>query len=236
MYEYSAFPSHDLAVENLAELKYKRGGGYIRSRNGDAGKAVKVLETPSIRTPIEVFQTLETIQERASGVTAAAAGVADTDGRATIYEGNQANTADRFGLLNKSYSFGYNRFAKLWEHGVREHLSGKVSVDILGPDGVDLVPLKKSDLFKGNEEFTVLVESSNAELALSEQKKRSQAAFYSSLIGNPVVNQQEVIEQLGITTGIEEERIRELLDTTNYGEASVMSEADRDIESLLEGS
>lgn len=223
------------AVKNLSQLKYRRGGNYIES-NTDVNKAVKFVETPSIQTPIQVFSTLESIQERASGVTAAAAGVADTDGRATIYEGNAANTADRFGLLNKSYSFGYKRFAKLWEWGVREHLNQKIAVDILGPDGIDIEMLSKRDLFRGKEDYATVVESSNAELQLSEQKKRTIAAFYSALIGNPTVpNQKKVLERLGQIAGEDEQILKQVLDTTEFGDAVVMAEAERDIEIILDG-
>lgn len=222
-------------VDNLSELKYRRGGNYIKSK-GDAGKAVKFVDTPSISTPINVFEQLEKIQERASGVTAAASGVADTDGRATIYEGNQAATADRFGLLNKSYSFGYKRFAKLWEHGVREHLNKKIAVDILGPDGIDIQMIGKSDLFRGKEDYAVMVESSNAELQLSEQKKRTMTAAYAGLLGNPAVpNQKFVVERLMEIAGEEQEAIRQLLDESGHGDAYVMSEAERDIEIILDG-
>lgn len=223
------------AVQNLAQLKYRRGGNYIEA-NGDAGKAVKFVETPSINTPINVFEQLEKIQQKMSGVTDAAAGVADTDGRATIYEGNAANTADRFGLLNKSYSFGYKRFAKLWEHGVREHLSKKIAIDILGPDGIDIEMVGKGDLFRGKEDYAVMVESSNAELQLSEQKKRTLTAFLSALINNPVIpNQKKLIEVLGQVAGADNEQLRQILDESEFGNAVVMSEAERDIEIILDG-
>lgn len=223
-------------VDNLAELKYRRGGGFIKAKAGGAKNAIDTLEVPSIDTPIKVFQTLENIQARASGVTAAAAGVEDTDGRATIYEGNAANTADRFGLLNKSYSFGYKRFAKLWEHGVREHLTKEISVDVLGPDGIELVAVGPDNLFKGDEDYAVKVKSSNAELQISEQKKRSVAAYYGSLIGNPAVpNQPKVIEKLGEVAGAEVEDIRQILDTNGYASSDIMSEAERDIEIILDG-
>lgn len=223
------------AIANLAQLKYRRGGNYIEA-TGDVTKAVRFMDTPSINTPISVFQTLEGIQTKASGVTDAASGVADTDGRATIYEGNMAQTSDRFGLLNKSYSFGYKRFAKLWEHGVREHLTRKIAVDILGPDGMDIEMIGKADVFKGKEDYAVLVESSNAELQMSEQKKRTLSAYLSALLNNPAVpNQKKLIEILGITAGAEEEQIRQLLDDSEFGDSAVMAEAARDIEIILDG-
>src|SRR6056297_405806 len=145
------------AIQNLAELKYRKDG-WVKSNGGQAANAVKIMETPSIDTPLAVFNTLETIKQAASGVTAGAKGVEDTDGRATIYEGNQQNVADRFGLFNKSYAFGYKRFAKLWEHGVREHLVRKVAIDIIGPEGIEVEEVSRRDIFRKNDEFSVMTE------------------------------------------------------------------------------
>lgn len=223
------------AIKNLAELKYRRDG-YIKAAPGTTNSAMKIVETPSIETPLKVFTQLETIKQSASGVTAGALGIADTDGRATIYEGNQASVADRFGLFNKSYSFGYKRFGVLYMHGVDEHLTKKMSVDMIGPEGIEQERISRSDIFRKNDEFGVIVESSNAELALSEQKKRTISAFYSALMGRPdMANQKVVIEELGSVAGASPETIRRLLDLEIYGDAEIMSEAERDIESIIDG-
>lgn len=223
------------AIQNLAELKYRRDG-YIKVTPGTAQTAVKVVETPSINTPLEVFRQLEAIKQQASGVTAGALGVADTDGRATIYEGNEQNTADRFGLFNKSYSFGYRRFGHLYMHGVDEHLTKKVAVDILGPEGIEVEVIGRTDIFRKNDDFAVIVEASNVELALSEQKKRTMGAFYGALLGRAdLANQKVVIESMAAVAGLEPDKIRQLLQLDLYGTAEIMSEAERDIESLLDG-
>lgn len=223
------------AIQNLAELKYRKDG-YVKANPGMSQNSVKIMETPSIDTPLKVFDTLEKIKAAASGVTAGAKGVEDTDGRATIYEGNQQNVADRFGLFNKSYSFGYKRFAQLWEHGVREHLSKKIAVDIIGPEGISVQDISRRDIFRKNDEFAVMTEQSNAELALSEQKKRALGAYYSALLGlQGQVNLKTVIERLGAVAGEEKDVIRQLLDVDNHGTAHVMSEAERDIERIVDG-
>lgn len=222
------------AVKNLAELKYRREG-YIKVNQGiDLNQAVQTLAVESIDTPIAVYNLLDGIQEKTSGVTAGAKGVSDED-KVGIYEGNQANAADRFGFLNKSYSFGYKRFALLWENGVKEHLIKKESVDILGPNGVEIAEVSRRDIFRKNDEFGVMVESSNAETSLSEVEKRTKIAFLNSQAGNPVQNPQKAYEiQAGIA-GFEEDTVRQLLDTSDYGSAELMSEAERDIEALLDG-
>lgn len=223
------------AVKNLAELKYKRDG-YIKATPGTAATSVKIIETPSINTPLQVFQQLETIKQAASGVTAAAKGVEDTDGRATIYEGNESNTADRFGLFNKSYSAGYKRFGQLFMHGVDEHLTKKMAVEYIGPNGIETERINRSDIFKKDDDFGMVIESSNAELALSEAKKRTLSAFYSAVLGRPdIANQKVVMENLGKVAGATPEAIRQLLDLDLYGTSEIMAEAERDIEDLLEG-
>lgn len=223
------------AIKNLSELKYRRDG-YIKAAPGTSNSAMKIVETPSINTPLAVFEQLEGIKQSSSGVTAGALGVADSDGRATIYEGNQASAADRFGLFNKSYSFGYKRFAMLYENGVREHLTKKISVDILGPDGIEVENISKNDIFKKGESFAHLVESSATELRLSEQNKRTQTAFLSSLLGRPdLANQEVVIEKLSQVSGLSEADIRRLQQKDEFGTAEVMAEAERDIEEILDG-
>jgi hypothetical protein len=183
-----------------------------------------------------VFDQLEQIKQRANGITDGALGVADTDGRATIYEGNQANMADRFGLFNKSYSFGYKRFGVLYMHGVDEHLTKKVAVDIIGPEGIEQERIGRTDIFRKGDDFGVIVEASNAELALSDQKKRTLSAFYASLLGRgDMANQKVVIEELARVAGADPDRIRQLLDVDKYGNAEIMSEAERDIEDLIDG-
>lgn len=222
------------AIENLAELKYKKDGIIRIKGDIDINKAIQTLITPSINAPFEVFGILETIQEKASGLSGASKGIAEED-KVGIYEGNQANAADRFGLYNKTYSFGYKRFAKLYECGVREHLTKKVAVDLIGPNGITQEEVTRRDIFRKNEEFGCMVESSQAETALSEVDKKNQLTFLAQNMQNPVQNPKKAYEISAGIAGFNEEVIRELLDTADFGDAQLMSEADKDIEDLLDG-
>lgn len=220
-------------IQNLAELKYRREGIIKINNTINLASAVQTIVTPSIDTPIKVFQLLDGIQEKASGVTAGAKGVSEED-KVGIYEGNQANAADRFGFLNKSYAFGYNRFAVLYENGVREHLIKKIAVDILGPNGVEIHEINKRDIFRKDDKFGIMVESSNAEIALSETEKRTKIAFLNGQSGNPIQNPQKAYEIQATIAGFDEDTIRQLQDTSDFGTASIMAEAERDIEALLD--
>jgi succinate dehydrogenase flavin-adding protein (antitoxin of CptAB toxin-antitoxin module) len=223
------------AIEDLAKLKYRRDGIIPTKGNFDANRAVQVINTPSINTPLLVFKELGAIAESEMGVTKDSMGVADEDGKVGIYEGNQAATADRFGLLNKSYAFGYKRFAKLYEWGVKEHLIKKVAVEIVGPKGVEIQAVSRKDMFRKGDDFGVLVEASNAELNTNIQEKRIKMTFLANNGQNPIQNPKKAYEMGASIIGFNEDDIKQLTDIQFYGNKELMSEADRDIEDLLSG-
>jgi len=229
------------AIENLAELKYRRDG-YIKVKQGiDVSKALQVVRPPPIDGPIEVFNILEGIQQKQTGVNAGTEGQEKVDAKVGIYEGNQAAAADRFGLLNKSYSFGYKRFARLYEIGVRDHLSKKVAVDLIGPDGIETEEITKRDIFHRGDRFGVMVEASDAEEQASTQDQKNKLTFLDTIMNSPnpqfqgLLNPKKSFETQAKVAGFTEDEIKQLLDTSEYGNAEIISEAELDIEGLLEG-
>ena len=227
------------AIENLSELKYRRDGIIRIKGDIDAAKAVQSLQVPSINTPILVFETLEKIQEKASGVTDIAKGVSEQSGKLGIYEGNLEAINDRFNLLNKSYSFGYRRFAKLYEHGVKENLVKRIAIEILGPDGVDIESINKNDIFKKTDEFGIIVEASTADDDSFRRTQGARIAFLTGITANPntspLINLKKSVEIQASSSGFSEDEIRQLLDTSEFGDQELMSEAERDIEEMLDG-
>ena len=223
------------ALEDLSQLKYRKDGLIYTKGDYDANKVVQMLNVPSIDTPIKVFEVLEGIQEKSSGVTAGSKGVEDVGGKVGIYQGNQQAAADRFALFNKAYSFGTARFAKLYEYGVRENLIKSTAVELVGPNGVEVVKVKRTDLFKKNDDYGVLVEASNAQILVTLQEMQEKMKFLASQAMNPLINPKKSLELQAKVAGFNPEEIRELLDTSAFGDSEIMSEADRDIESLLAG-
>lgn len=222
------------AIESLADLAYRRNG-IIRMKNGaDINKAFKILETPALTSPIQLYSTLEGIANTNSGVTAGDKGVANED-KVGIYEGNQANSADKFGLFNKSYSQGYKRFAFLYRNGVEEHLTRKVAIKILGPNGIDkTIYVNRRDV-KPKVDYDILVEASNAEAQADVVDKKNKLTFLGANAQNKLINQKVLFEMQASIAGMSSDEIRQLLDTSEYGEAELLSECDRDIEDLLAG-
>lgn len=223
------------AIKDPKELKYRKDGIIRLTAGTDVNKAIQILATPSINTPIQVYELLETIQEKASGVTGSAKGVAEEE-RVAIYEGNQMATADRFGLLNKSYAHGYKRFATLHYEGMEEHLIKKVAVELLGPDGVETEEITRRDIIpRNNGEFSIVVEATNAELNISSLEKKNRLAFYASQAQNPLINQKKLFELTANDMGINQDDVKALLERDAYGSIDLLSEADRDLEEILNG-
>lgn len=228
------------AVRDFASLKYRRDGIIKVKKEFDATKAISILTVPQIKTPLEIYKLLDGIQSRASGVTNGDQGADPNkgDSKLGIYEGNQANSADRFGLFNRSYSFAYKRFATLYQDGAKEHLKMSIEIEILGPDGVQLEPVSKKDIFWKDDYYNIQVQSSNAELALSGEEKKTKMDFLSKQEENPngtPQNKQAAYEIQAEIAGFEDDDIRRLLDTSEYGDAAMFAEADEDIEKILDG-
>lgn len=228
------------AIEDLAKLKYRRDRIIPTKGDYDANRAVQVLNTPAIEGPIKVFDVLEKIHEKASGVNAGAKGAASNNSgdKATIYLGNKAETENRFDLLDMSRSFGMSRFGRLYEIGVRDNLTKKVAIDMIGPDGIETEEVKRSDIFRKNDDFGMMIEDSQAEENEDIQKQVVKINFLNGELAGAngkMINPKKAFEMKAKMAGLSEDEIKELLDTSEYGNAELMSEAARDIEAILEG-
>lgn len=221
-------------IRNLAQAKYGTGGFLEITGNVDADKAVKAILTPPIDTPLRVFDKLQMIVDRESGVTAQAAGVADEDGVLGIYDGNNANLGDRLGLLNKEYSTGYYRFAILWKNGVRNNLTSKVAIRMLGINGIGIEEITWADIKPTQYDYDILVESTAAENQVSDAKTKQKIEVLTSAKGDELFNQKAVREKQLEMTGFSEDDKRSLLDTKN-GSEGVLVQVYEDFEKLITG-
>jgi hypothetical protein len=188
-----------------------------------------------------VFNTLEAIKEKASGITAGDKGAEDLRGKVAIYQGNQEATQDRYSLFNISYSFGYERFALLYQEGVRENLIKKIAIDIIGPEGIEQEEVKRSDIFRKGDSYRVKVEASNQEKNISVDKQKVKLEFLANQtqlqLASPekTMNMKKAFEMEAKVAGFDAEEIKELMDVSEFANEELMSEAARDIETILAG-
>jgi len=223
-------------IKNMAELKYNRKNLHILVKGDvDINKAYKPMVTPPIDTPIKVYDILESILQKASGVTDATAGVADEDGKVGIYEGNVQAIADRFRLIRDRYRDSYQRLGMLYQLGVKTNLSTKQAVEIIGEDGVEVKKISRRDLFKKGDDFLIKVESADSEATKGAIEQRTKIQFLERNILNAVQNQKKAYELGARAAGFTEDETKSLLDTSEYGDAKLMSECSRDIEDIIGG-
>lgn len=230
-------PMRGYDVSKLADpsLLNRRYGGLVPfARDTNINQAVQTFEQPPIANGIAVYGELEKIQQLESGVTAESRGVSDED-KVAIYEGNQANIADRLGLLNDSYANFYHFLAMHFKEGVLEHLTAKVAIQMIGPDGIEWEEITKDDVTPGKEDFDVIVSASDAELRNDVGEKRAKLSYVASNKQNPIINQKVLAEIEAEIAGFEPDDISRLFDVAEFGDAELMSEAARDIQRLLAG-
>ncbi len=221
-------------VRNLSQVKYGTKGFIEITGQTDVDKVVKAMATPPIDSPLLVYDKLQQLQDRFSGVTADAAGVTDTDAVLGVQDNNLANLGDRIGLLNKEYSDGYYDFAVLYKSGVRTHLTGKVAIRILGPNGLGVEQVSWADLDPTGEDYDIIIESSSAESQANKIETKNKLTVLGTAKGDPLYNQRVVREKELELSGFSEDDKRALLDTKDGSEGMVVL-AYEDFEKFLNG-
>lgn len=221
-------------VRNLAQVRYRKDGYIEIEGNIDVNKVLQTRQTPPIQGPFMVYDKLETIVEGESGVTAGVKGVGNED-TLGIYEGNIAQAGDRFGLLNKSYAEGYYRFAVLHKEGVMQDMKKKTAVQILGPMGLEIEMVTSRDLKPFQNDYDILVESSNAEAQNDAIESKNKITFLSAYKGDQNINQKVLFETQAAIAGVDDDTVKRLLDTSDYDAIEVIAQADEAFQLIIGG-
>lgn len=221
-------------VRNLAQVRYRKDGYIEIEGNIDVNKVLQTRQTPPIQGPFMVYDKLETIVEGESGVTAGVKGVGNED-TLGIYEGNLQQAGDRFGLLNKSYAEGYYRFAVLHKEGVMQDLKKKTAVQILGPMGLEIEMVTSRDLKPFQNDYDILVESSNAEAQNDAIESKNKITFLSAYKGDQNINQKVLFETQAAIAGVDDDTVKRLLDTSDYDAIEIIAQADEAFQLIIGG-
>ena len=224
----------DLAtIKNPALLKYRKDGLVPFKAGTDMSKAIQFFPVVPLTTSIQVYDKLDAILATQSGVSNGARGSSEED-TLGIYEGNQANAADRFSLVGDSEAHGQKRFARLYMDGLDEHMTSKIAVEMIGVEGVEYKEVSKKDL-KRKREFGVEVVTAGTEETMQGVDKRNKLTFLSSKKGDPTFNPKVLGELEATIVGFNVDEVKRLLDTKDFANAELMSEASRDILRIIGG-
>lgn len=223
------------AIKNPNLLKY-RTDGLIPVKGGvDINKAVQFFPVTPLSTSIQVYDKLSEIIDINSGVNAGTKGQA-TEKAVGIYEGNQANAADRFSLISDSEADAQKRFAELYLAGLDEHLKTKTAIEMIGINGVEFEEITRKDI-KRKKNFDVVVVTAGQEEQMQTTEKRNKLTFLSAKAADPsgTFNKRVLAEMEATIAGFTPDEIKYMLDTKNEGDAILMSECAADIQKMLNG-
>lgn len=188
---------------------------------------------PSTEKAKELDEMLSRDIQLETGVTNDARGISDED-KVGIYEGNIANVQDRLTLLNDSYAYTYERLAMRFVKVVSEKLTTKVAVRILGKDGIKWRQVSRADL-RARNNYDIYVEASETAEQRERAKIKDKLNYVANNRGSQSVNQTRLAEIEAELVGFDYQETRELLDVSQFGDSTILAEADRDIEDILDG-
>lgn len=224
---------------NAAELEW-RPNGLVAVKAGTTkiqqiSNGIYEFKTPQLNGTIDMVNWLDQFSGQKSGISAATQGQAD-DVKVGIYQGNMQQISDRLGLYNKSYTKCHTAIARRFVWACKEHLIKPEAVKIVGESGVIWDQLMRDEI---NPEVGIIIESSSAEVQLSEMKTAKRAAALAALNANPElakrVNAEWMIEQTLLDAGYEAEAVRSALDTENKASKESLAIASERIQEIIAG-
>jgi len=218
---------------------YWRPDGLVRAdtSKGSISSGIYTFETPEISGTIDLIAFMDSFLGRKTGITPEAQGAGEETEKVGIYFGNLQQVADRLGLYNKSYREAWERLGERYAWGLKEHMTEKMMVKMIGETGVEWDELRRDEVQKAPE-LEIEISAGSAEIAANEAKAKKRENALMMLLKRPdlsaQLNQQWLIQQILKHGAFEEEEIRMALskETVNL---ELMSEASKAIQQILRG-
>ena len=227
------------AVPDPSQLEY-RPDGLIEFKLAPGKRihdAVYEFKTEGLDGTIDLIGIVDSFLGRKTGVTSDIQGAAEEDMKVGVYFGNLQQVADRLGLFNKSYKEAWAEKGLRYWHGLKEHLTEKMAVKMIGSRGIEWDDLTKEDL-RPITEFDITITGGSSEERLNEMQKREKKESLLLIQKDPdlklQVNLKWLLTQILTTGGYEEADIKMAADKENEGNLELFSEAEQAIQDILQ--
>lgn len=200
--------------------------------NGDPRAAIMKLQFPSLDQAVTVYNLVENIFDKESGVNATAKGMPHSKRMsATEFAGLIEQTADRFFSANKTYQPCLKRIAKLYKDGVEQNMTRTKRIRILGADGFEWSEVTAKD---ASADLDISISTG----AIEEQNKNLQRDRFGEFVArnaqNPLVNKRMLTEKDAQLSGLTQPEIDRLLHPELESDWKILSEASEENEILLD--
>lgn len=223
-------------VVDAALLQFKRDGLIPMDTKGGQralSAGTMTFEIPdTAKMSLDLASYLDNFLGTKVGITSSMQGTSEEE-KVGIYFGNLQQTADRIGLLNKSYKKAHADIGIRWIDGVREHLTEKIAVKTLGETNVEYCV--KED---ANPDYDIVVESTTEAERIKEVTTRMRKDTLQAISMNQglvqLLNPKKIIEEQLINAGFNQGEVKEFMDTDFYGQKEIISRAASAAQSIKE--
>ncbi len=216
-------------VTNPAELKPQPMGKI--AVDGNPNDAIKDITFPDIQLALQMYNSVENIFDKETGITNEAKGVPNTKRMsATEFNGLLDSVASRFTTANKTYSACLKRLAKLYSDGLDDNMTRSTRVRVLGDRGYEWIDATPEEL-KGT--FDILISSGLLDEASNGVLRQQFTEYLKVARTNPRLNQQFLDEKEARMLGLDEDEVQRLLNPELEGDWELIAEAAAENEVLL---
>lgn len=191
-----------------------------------------IMTTPDIvQKGMSVTEFLKNIRATESGITGGVQGNAETD-KVGINEMNLYQSATKQDYQNESHEEAVKQLGLRYLYGVREHLSEKIAVQILGKNGLEMQMITKDD---ADPDFDVIIEDSNKKILEDKQD----LVFKQWLFNHPKVieqsNSKKLLEEMYKMGKYDNREIKEFLQPEFYASKEQIENSENAFNKILEG-
>lgn len=190
-------------------------------------------ETTSVT--LNAIEWLNSFLGEKTGITPGAEG-ATKDTKVGIYYGNVQQVAERFGLLNKSYTQARIDLGVRYDWGLFEHYPEDMMVKVMGIEGVGWEKLTKDDV---SPDYTCRVTSTNAEAEKTAMVQAKKSNALDKIQSNPLLanklNPNWLVENILRSGEFTDEEIRVGMDVNTNGTQEVLLKAAESIRKIVDG-
>jgi len=196
------------------------------------------FRTPSgeVAGNINLISFLDSFTGQKTGITPSGQGDAESDKKVGIYYGDLTQISKRMGVYNKSYKKAQAEKGLRYTFGLKDHMTSKRMVQILGVKGLEDDELTKDDL---EPNFDIIPSSSRAEAENDELKRKGRIETLISITANPVemavVSPNWIVEEKLRNGGYEDGEIKIAMDLQNEGDKEVILMAAEENDDLYNG-
>ena len=234
-YDKDMFPD----VAKLDEAQYRADALVPVDTKGGTRRIDQGLyrfDTPQLGGTIQLLDWTNKSLQQSTGISDISQGVAaNASMKVNVAYMEQSNVAKRLGYKSQSYTECWGEIGVRYVQGLRDHMSSKMYIEILGDSGIEPDVITREDVMLSGE-IGVQVISSTAQKANAEKDRQAHAEAIKLLIQDQNINSEwRTAATLRYVGKFKEEEIKQALDTRNYASKESVAKAHIVIEELLAG-